>query len=109
MKLPDLPRQLNKREAEVTPRVINWFEKNYPRSVAVEIKVGKNKTKSHQDLALKEVQDGVFSYKIPDLGRKNPFDFFTLKNADAFVVTCNLEERECHAVSPSGTSFIFEI
>lgn len=96
--LPDLKKQRQHKEADITPLVIDWFEKNYPDSVAVEVKVKKNKAKSHQLLALWQVLKGCFSYKLPDMGRRNPFDFFVLKNAKAFVVTC--QGRNCQAVSP---------
>ena len=95
MKLPDLPRKLNKREAKITPDVIRWFKENYKTSVALEIKVGKNKLLPHQEIALEQVQKGSFSWKIPDMGTRNPFDSFILKNANAFVVIC--DGRECEA------------
>jgi len=93
MTLPDLPRTLKKREADITPHVLAWFKKNYPRSCAIEIKYGKNKLEDHQVTALAQVAKGSFTYKIPDMGRKNPFDGFLLKDADAVVVTC--EKRTC--------------
>lgn len=89
LNLPNLPRVLNKKEADITPRVIEWFAKNYPRSVALEVKIKGNKVLPHQEIALKQVQGGTFSYKLPDTGRRNPFDAFVLKNADAFVVECS--------------------
>lgn len=94
--LPNLPKKYNRKEAEITPLVKRWFEDNYHKSVALEVKVGKNKTLSHQDTALNKVAQGCFGYKIPDMGRKVPFDIFILKDADAFVVTCN--GRECEAI-----------
>lgn len=86
--LPDLPRVLKKREADITPNVFRWFRENYPYTVALEIKIAGGKLKSHQDSALREVQDGVFSFKFPDMGRRNPFDGIVLHDAEAFVVTC---------------------
>ena len=98
--LPNLPRKLNKREAKVTPLVIAWFKENYPKSVALEIKVGKNKLLPHQKIALEQVQEGEFAWKIPDMGKRNPFDAFILKDADAFVVVC--EGRDCKAERIDG-------
>ena len=89
MNLPELPRQLNKKEAKIDGKVLKWFEKNYPYSVAIEVKIKGGKLKPHQEIALKQVAEGSFSYKIPDMGRRNPFDGFVLKNARAFVVTCD--------------------
>ena len=104
--LPELPQKRKHREADVTPEVLLWFEKNYPRTVALEIKVDKNKLLPHQKIALQQVEFGVFKYKLPDMGRKNPFDGFVMKNADAFVVVC--EKRKCIAYTP-GMEKRFEI
>lgn len=105
--LPELPKKYKRREAKVDGLVMAWFKKNYPESVAVEVKVGKNKILPHQDAALSEVDRGVFVYKIPDMGRRNPFDGFVLKNAKAFVVTC--DGMKCHAVGYHGEEFDFHI
>lgn len=94
MTLPELPKILKKREANITPDVLRWFKDNYPHSCAIEIKYGKNKLEDHQKTALAQVAGGCFSYKIADTGRRNPFDGFLLKNAYACVVTC--EGRMCH-------------
>lgn len=106
--LPKLPRVLKKKEAAITPRVMKWFEDNYPFSVAVEVKIRGNAILSHQDVALNQVQTGSFSYKIRDSGARNPFDFFVLKQADAFVVTC--DGKWCEAVcKDSITRFNFSL
>ncbi len=94
--LPQLPRQMKKREAKIDSKVLEWFSVNYPTSVAVEVKIKGNKLKPHQELSLNEVQGGAYYFKIPDMGRRNPFDGFVLKNANAFTVTC--DGRKCHAV-----------
>ncbi len=107
MELPDLPKKLNKREQKITPLVMAWFKEYYPHSCAVEIKIKGNKLKEHQALALNEVANGSFAYKIPDLGRKNPFDFFVLQNAKAIVVTC--DGRECKAIESDDSWFKFKI
>jgi hypothetical protein len=97
-KLPKLPRQLKKREAEITPRVIAWFQANYTHSVALEVKVKGQKLKEHQALALHTVASGSFAYKIPDTGRRNPFDAFVLKDAHPFAVECE-KDGICTAFS----------
>jgi hypothetical protein len=107
MTLPDLPRTLKKREADITPHVLTWFRKNYPRSCAIEIKYGKNKLEEHQKTALAQVAKGVFAHKIADTGRKNPFDAFLLKNADAIVVTC--EKRNCLVEVNQTHSFTIKV
>lgn len=70
-----LPRKLNKREADITPKIMAWFRENYPYDVCVELKIGNKEPKPHQMAALESIVKGSFSYKIPDMGRKNPFDF----------------------------------
>lgn len=93
MTLPELPRVLKKREANITPDVLRWFKENYQHSCAIEIKYGKNKLETHQKTALAQVASGCFSYKIPDMGNRICFDAFLLKDAYACVVTC--EGRTC--------------
>lgn len=97
--LPLLPKKRQHKEADITPAVMSWFEKNYPRTVALEIKIKGNKLLPHQTIALKQVEFGTFKFKIPDTGRKLPFDAFVLKNADAFVVVC--DGRSCIAYTPN--------
>jgi hypothetical protein len=87
----------------VTPLVIRWFEANWPRSAAVEVKVKGNKPLPHQEEALRQVRAGTFAWKIRDMGSRNPFDFFMLKGADAFVVTC--DGRKCRAEGTSTFDF----
>lgn len=103
--LPALPRVKRHKEADVTPLVMRWFEANWPRSVAVEVKVKGNKPLQHQVEALRRVREACFSWKIRDMGTRNPFDFFMLKGADAFVVTC--DGRKCHA--DGSSTFDFEV
>ena len=97
--LPKLPKQYKRKEASITPLVMKWFKENYPESCAVEVKVKGGSVLSHQKLALSEVK-GAFTYKIPDSGRKNPFDFFMLKNSKVFVVIC--DGMKCHAEEITG-------
>jgi hypothetical protein len=84
-----LPKKHKRTEAKVDSLVLKWFEKNWDNSCAVEVKVIGNDVLDHQDRALKKVAGGSFSYKIPDMGRRNCYDGFVLKNADAFLVTCD--------------------
>ncbi len=94
MTLPELPKIKKKREANITPDVLRWFRNNYPHSCAIEIKYGKNTLEEHQKTALAQVQAGAFTFKIPDTGRRNPFDGFLLRDAYACVVIC--EGRTCN-------------
>jgi len=99
--MPPLPKKRKTKEADVTPDVMAWFQKHYPFSVALEIKVDKNKVLPHQATALESVEKGHFSYKLPDSGKRNPFDCVILKNAHAFVVRC--EGRKCIAYRVDGS------
>jgi len=106
--LPPLTKILNKREAKVTPKVLKWFYKNYPFSVALEIKATKTNSiprsalKAHQKKALIAVRSKAgLSYKIPDASHlRLPFDAIQLKNTEAFVVACFLEQGVCLAIPP---------
>ncbi len=106
--LPKLPKQYKRLESKIDSKVIEWFAKNYPYSVALEVKVGKNKLLDHQKITLNQVQDGIFAFKIPDMGRRNPFDGFVLKGAHAFVVTCY--GNVCDAVRiDGGIKFVIKL
>lgn len=87
--LPNLPKQYKRKEAKIDSKVLDWFFYNYPDDVAIEVKIKGNKTLEHQDVALNQVQSGAFKFKIPDMGRRNPFDGVVLKKAKGFVVTCD--------------------
>lgn len=87
--LPNLPKKYNRREAKIDSLVLEWFAENWKNSCAVEVKIKGNKVLPHQLAALQEVARGTFKYKIPDMGRRTCYDGYVLKNADAFIVTCN--------------------
>lgn len=98
MKLPDLPKIRKSDEADITPIVMRWFEENYTEnSYVVEVKIKGGRLKDHQPSALKQVDDGFFDMKLKDHGSRNPFDFFGLRGADAFIVVC--DGKECIAYS----------
>lgn len=89
---------------------MEWFFKNYPNNVTVELKVDNNKVLPHQEIALKQVHEGKFKYKIPDMGRRNPFDFIVIKipkSVDAFRVKCS--GRSCIAVGENGLILKFKV
>ena len=109
MNLPDLPKKYNRKEANITPDVMDWFFNYYPDDVTVEVKVDKNKVLPHQKIALQQVEDGTFKWKIPDQGKKNPWDFIVLKTkmVKPFVVTC--VGRVCQAIGKDGEEFTFKV
>lgn len=100
IKVEKLPRKNNRKEADLTPRIIAWFERNYDHSVALEIKMQGGRVLPHQRASLIQVSSGVFSYKLPDMGKRLPFDAFILHGADAFIVWVNPKTRECIAKDP---------
>jgi hypothetical protein len=100
MKLPELTKQYKRTESKIDGKVIDWFYNNYPETVAIEVKMKGGKIKPHQELALNEVNSGRFKYKIPDMGRRNPFDGIVLKNVKAFIVVC--DGHDCIATGKHG-------
>lgn len=102
-----LPKKKNHKEADVTPLVMRWFEKHYPRSCNVEVKIKGNTLLRHQEGALKKTQAGVFTHKMPDMGMRNPCDFYMIKDGDGVLVTC--DGRTCEARVMSGATFIFKV
>lgn len=90
MDLPELPRQINKKEQDITPRILKWFRDNYKRSFALEIKISntdtlpKSRLEKYQIQALQLVRNSSFVYKIRDTDRmQKPFDAFGLHKEDA--------------------------
>jgi hypothetical protein len=97
--LPDLPKKRQKREAKVTPRVLEWFRKAHKGPCAIEIKATKGNTVSeselapHQKLALLAAMGEGIVHKLSDEARrKQPFDAFKLEGVPAYVVACFLSE-----------------
>jgi len=102
-----LPKKRKTKEADITPRVLAYFRDNYPYSVALEIKIKGNKPLPHQKVALAQVNAGTFSYKLPDMGKRNPFDAVVLKNAQGLLVTC--DGYQCEVVRGDGSTFSIRI
>jgi len=88
--------------------VLSWFEKNYPHSVALEIKstngntIPRSSLKDHQLKALLSVRsDHGLIFKIPDSSRTRlPFDAFQMKNTQSFVIACFPKHKICLAIDP---------
>lgn len=95
-KLPDLPKKHNRREAEVDSLVADKLRKKHAhRNFALEVKMKGGRLKPHQITALKQVENGKFLYKIPDMGRRNPFDIIYLGDADAIVCVVDGRNVKC--------------
>ena len=69
-----------------------WVKYRFSESAAFELKEARDKplpilaVKEHQLIALNQANKGLFSYKIPDSGFQNPFDFVTLYKVPAYIV-----------------------
>lgn len=104
--LPDLPRQIKKKEQDITPKILKWFREKYKQSCAIEIKItntdtfSHNKLEEHQLKALLEAQNGSLVHKIVDTRRRNPFDAFMLYNSSSWIVIYFTKHKKCIALSP---------
>lgn len=114
--MPELPRILNKREARITPRIMDWFDKNYPDNWFIEVKQTTGNTipfsavKPHQLKALKAIRSKQgMKHKLSDAGHtRQPFDAFGVKKSHSFVVACFLKHHIALVIDPnkwSGASY----
>lgn len=81
---------------------MEWFRnQTYLSNCAIEIKATNKNTipekalQDHQRKALLNAKSTGIVHKIADSKRRNPFDAFMLKNADAFVVACFTSHGVC--------------
>lgn len=97
-----LPKKVNRKEASVDSKVAEKLQKRHThRNWALEVKLKGGKLKPHQRAALKQVENGKFPpQKIPDMGRRNPFDYYYLGDADAIV--CVVDGRDVHCKVNGG-------
>jgi hypothetical protein len=86
-----LPRKNKRREADLDGPVLDWFQKNHPRSVIVEVKMqnGGKVIEHQQKLIDKVAKTGKFVYKFPDMGRRTPLDGISLKDIDVALCWMN--------------------
>lgn len=97
--VPKLPRKNKRVEADLDAKVAKRVSQVYHcKNWALEVKVGKNKILKHQENALQKVEDGKFLYKLPDMGKRNPFDYIRLGDADAIVCTVADNKRDVSCV-----------
>ena len=94
---------MKRREADLDGKVAEAVRKKHPHpNWALEVKTATGKVKDHQKKALKQVENGKFLYKIPDMGQRNPFDYIRLGDADAIVCTIQENERDVKCVVNGG-------
>lgn len=90
-----LPKKTKRVEADLDGKVAERVRATHPHpNWALEVKVAGNKVLPHQKIALKQVEDGKFLYKIPDTGKRNPFDYICLGDADAIVCTIQKNKKD---------------
>jgi reverse gyrase len=93
-----LPKKNKRIEADLDTKVAERVRVVHPhKNWALEVKIeGRERSKSsiHQNKALKQVENGKFLYKIPDMGKRNPFDFVCLGDADAILCTIAKNKRD---------------
>lgn len=88
MPLPELPKRMNRREADIQRQVAEkLIKKHTHRNWLLEVKIKGGKQKSHQKVAQKQVENGKFLYKFADMGRQVPGDYVYLGDADYILCT----------------------
>ncbi len=93
MKLPDLPRVLDKKEADWSTKTFRpWALKHFNYTAIFEIKYARkeylnfSEVKSHQVANMLKIRHDKFLWKNPDMGDTTPPDFFLLIKEPTFVV-----------------------
>lgn len=88
-----LPKKNRRREAQLDGPVIEWFEKNHPHSVIIEVKMVGGKVIEHQQKLIDKVaRTRKFTYKFPDMGRRTPLDGISIRDLDVAICWMN-EDR----------------
>lgn len=91
-----LPKKVERSESKVDGKVaarLRTLHKH--RNWGLEVKMKGGRLKDHQVAALRQVEDGTFLYKIPDMGKRNPFDYVCLGDADAIVCVVDGRDVRC--------------
>lgn len=71
-----LPKKIIRREALVDDQVAAQVDKIMAVPWVLEVKIKGNTLIRHQRSALQQVANGTMKpYKIPDMGKRNPFDY----------------------------------
>jgi len=97
--LPELPKKYERKEAKIDGRVADWFLNNWPRPVALEVKIKGGKLKEHQQRFLDKIANKLgFKYKFRDGSLRTPCDYIIFpigSEADGVVATCDGHLCEC--------------
>lgn len=96
MALPELPKVMKRREAEIQLRVAEKLFKVYPHpNWILEVKVKGGKQKPHQKTVQKQIENGKFLYKFADMGREVPADYICGKDMDYLLCTADGRDVAC--------------
>lgn len=97
MPLPELPKRMNRREADIQRRVAEKLTQKHPhRNWLLEVKTYKGRQKDHQKVTQKQVENGKFLYKFADMGRQVPGDYVFLGDAD--YILCSETKQKNYIV-----------
>lgn len=95
MKLPDLPKGNNRREAKLDGPVKDWFAENYAGTILIEVKMRGGKFKQHQNRLIDQISETrSFAYEFPDGQKRTPLDCITSNDIDVASCICT-EDRSC--------------
>ena|SRR3990167_6622645 len=93
MKLPDLPKKLNKRESLWSTKIFRlWALEHFSYTAIFEIKYARKDSlpfsdvKEGQVAKMLKIRHDKFLWKNPDTGMETPPDFFLLVQEPTFVV-----------------------
>lgn len=109
MTLPELPKKLKRREAEIQyPVAKKVMQLHKHKNWLLEVKVKGGRQKKHQKVAQKQVENGTFLYKFADMGREVPGDYIHLGDADYILCTEDNRKVTCE-VNGGVNSYQFRI
>jgi len=110
MPLPELPKRIIRREADIQRRVAEKLAQRHPhRNWLLEVKTAKGKQKPHQKVAQKQVENGKFLYKFADMGREVPGDYVFLGDADYILCTEKTKGSVTCSVNGGVAQYTFKI
>lgn len=97
MELPELPKKYNRREEKVDGFVADWFFRNHPRPVLLEVKVKGGRVSDHQKKLIAKVsKEHSFKHKFRDGNVRTPLDYIIVpQGLDAVLAVCDGRVCEC--------------
>ena len=91
-----LPKKHNRQEAKVDGLVAKKLIKKHPhRNWLLEVKIEGKKQEQNQKKVQKQVENGTFLWKPPDMGNRQPGDYIHLGDADYILCTVDGRNVTC--------------